>query len=154
MTQKVFVSLPFTADEGTILNREKELLDRVQSLVRLGNVQLLDSFVRLSDKQLAKYETRSAAYLGLSIEILARTDIAIFDYQCKHYRGCLTELNVCRRYGIPHIIFVDDSLNKVQYWIPIFDGGTDEILDWQVQVISEIQYASTSELADEIDICE
>ena len=154
MTQKIFVSLPFTSDESTIRERQESLLDKVQSMMHLGNTQLLDSFITLNDKQLAKYESKSAAYLGLSIEILAKADIAIFDYLCKSYRGCLTELQVCRRYGIPHVVFTDEILNKAQYWKPLLDEDTNEILDWRVHIISEIPFASASELSNEIDICE
>lgn len=96
--KKLFISQPMrrlTNEE--ILKTREEI--KVRAEKTLGEkVEVLDSFISEypgeTNKQIPVW------YLGKSIEILSKADIAYFGGEWKNARGCKIEHEVAKNYGI------------------------------------------------------
>ena len=95
---KVFISQPMIdKTDEQILNERKRAISIIKK--KFGkDVEILDSFVKD-----APHESTPVWFLGKSIEVLSKANIAYFVDDWKNYRGCKIENTVAHEYGIDTI---------------------------------------------------
>ena len=95
---KVFISQPMIdKTDEQILNERKRAISIIKK--KFGkDVEILDSFVKG-----APHESTPVWFLGKSIEVLSKANIAYFVDDWKNYRGCKIENTVAHEYGIDTI---------------------------------------------------
>ena len=95
---KVFISQPMTdKTDEQILNARKHAINIIKK--KFGkDVEILDSFFKD-----APHESTPVWFLGKSIEVLSKANIAYFIGDWKNYRGCKIENTVAHEYGIDTI---------------------------------------------------
>jgi hypothetical protein len=98
MMKKLFVSqiMRGKTQEEILTGRSK--LVKIAQAVLGEDLEVLDSYFKDFDGNRVKA-------LGKSITLLAEADCAIFEDSWDEFPGCLTEHNVCRKYGIPIITY-------------------------------------------------
>lgn len=95
---KVFISQPMAdKTDEQILNARKHAINIIKK--KFGkDVEILDSFFKD-----APHESTPVWFLGKSIEVLSKANIAYFIGDWKNYRGCKIENTVAHEYGIDTI---------------------------------------------------
>lgn len=99
-TMNVFISQPMkNRPNDEILEERRQLMEYVQKLYPDRQVKELNSFFA-SDIQ-----SRNAPLkmLGMSLELLAEADVAIFANYWSLARGCKIEHRCCETYNVPII---------------------------------------------------
>lgn len=101
---KVFISQPMggRSDEDIIAERDK-LMHYVSQIYRDWEVIELNSYYHTDIKS----KNEPLKMLGMSIELLADADVAIFADGWSLARGCKIEHTCAKEYGVP-IIDLDD----------------------------------------------
>ena len=101
----VFISQPMNGKEDAQIRYERDEL--IKDLKRyLGNdINILDTVFHFTE------DVPSLIYLGRSIEVLAKADLAVFMDGWNDARGCRIEHQVAKDYGIP-------TLELNGYWYP------------------------------------
>ena len=92
---KVFISQPMKdKTDEQILNERKHAINIIKK--KFGkDVEILDSFFKG-----APHGSTPVLFLGKSIEVLSKANIAYFIGDWKNYRGCKIENTVAHEYGI------------------------------------------------------
>ena len=125
---KIFVSQPMKnrSDEEIIAERNRLFNDFKNKITELGYegycFELIDSFFKDINHSIdVKHE--GVWYLGMSFELLATADIAIFANGASDIfngaKGCRLERNACTFYNVPNIAesyIYDDSPESVEYF--------------------------------------
>ena len=125
---KIFVSQPMKhrSDEEIIAERNRLFNDFKNKITELGyegyHFELIDSFFKdINHSKDVKHE--GVWYLGMSFELLATADIAIFANGAtdpfKSAKGCILEKNACTFYNVPNIeesYMYDDKPESVEYF--------------------------------------
>lgn len=95
---KVFISQPMRDKTNEqILNERKRAINIIKK--KFGkDVEILDSFFKD-----APHESTPVWFLGKSLEVLSKANLAYFIGDCKNYRGCKIENTVAHEYGIDTI---------------------------------------------------
>lgn len=94
---KIFVSQPMagsTKDE--ILAERERILDIVKRLYASEEIQLVNSYFELD----VDSKRPNVRMLGMSIELLAEADLAVFGTDWAVARGCTVEYSVAKAYHI------------------------------------------------------
>lgn len=101
----VFISQPMNGKKTEEIEWEREQL--VKELKRyLGkDIKILDTIFHFTE------DVPSLVYLGRSIEVLAKADLAVFMDGWENARGCCIEHQAAKGYGIP-------TLELNGYWYP------------------------------------
>ena len=93
---KVFISQPMRGKtEEEIIQQREEVSKYIRKIFNKEDITILDSFVKLYDKNIP-----SLWYLGRSIEILSEADIVYLAPGWTKARGCLIEELAAAAYGI------------------------------------------------------
>ena len=124
---KIFVSQPMKnrSDEEIIAERTRLFNDFKNKITELGyegyRFELIDSFFKdVNHSKDIKHE--GVWYLGMSYELLATADIAIFANGASNpmgAKGCILEKNACTFYNVPNIeesYMYDDKPESVEYF--------------------------------------
>lgn len=100
----VFISQPMNGKETGEIQWERDEL--VKELKRyLGeDIKILDTIFHFAE------DVPSLVYLGRSLEVLAKADIAVFMDGWENARGCRIEHDAAKDYNIPTL-----ELNKAWY---------------------------------------
>ncbi len=95
---KVFISQPMRDKTNEqILNERKRAINIIKK--KFGkDVEILDSFFKD-----APHESTPVWFLGKSLEVLSKANLAYFIGDWKNYRGCKIENTVAHEYGIDTI---------------------------------------------------
>ena len=103
---KVFISQPMrgkTECEIREARNEAELAASVYLQERFNvpreSIKFIDSI--LKEKEGKPFKENPVWYLGKSIRLLSKADIAFFFDDWHDYNGCLSECFIAQRYGIP-----------------------------------------------------
>ena len=101
----VFISQPMNGKKTEEIEWEREQL--VKELKRyLGeDIKILDIFSHFAE------DVPSLVYLGRSLEVLAKADLAVFMDGWENARGCRIEHQAAKDYGIP-------TLELNGFWYP------------------------------------
>lgn len=99
---RLFISQPMNGKtEKEILARRNEIIKEMKN--KYGeDLQVINSFIKYV--AMPGDINKSLWYLGMSIQYLAKADIAYFDYGWEKVRGCMIEHTCAVEYGIKHII--------------------------------------------------
>lgn len=90
--KKVFISQPMRGkSDKEILSERKALIEKVSTLD--SDIEVLDSFFD-------DYNGNALGFLGKSIELLSKADVACFGKGWESARGCVIEHQCCEAYGI------------------------------------------------------
>ena len=105
MNMKVFISQPMKGKETGEIQCERE--EFVKDLKKyLGeDIKILDTIFNFVE------DVPSLVYLGCSIEVLAKADLAVFMNGWEKARGCRIEHQAAKDYGIP-------TLELNGFWYP------------------------------------
>lgn len=97
MKMNVFISQPMNGCSTEEIEWERE--DFVKDLKKyLGeDINILDTIFHFAE------DVPSLVYLGRSLEVLAKADLAVFMDGWENARGCRIEHNSAKDYGIPTI---------------------------------------------------
>lgn len=91
--KKLFISQPMRGrSDEEILKERESLIEKAKQKVN-DEVEILDSY--FSD-----YNGNALGFLGKSIELLSKADVALFGADWKSARGCRVEHKCCEEYGI------------------------------------------------------
>lgn len=95
--KKLFISQPMRGktDDEILAVRANAIQSAKDALGE--DVEVIDSFFGTSDM------SHALEYLGESIKLLAKADIAYFAPGWNDARGCRIEHECAEKYGIPHI---------------------------------------------------
>lgn len=95
---KVFIRQPMRDKTNEqILNERKRAINIIKK--KFGkDVEILDSFFKD-----APHESTPVWFLGKSLEVLSKANLAYFIGDWKNYRGCKIENTVAHEYGIDTI---------------------------------------------------
>ena len=95
--KKLFISQPMKGktDEEILAERANAIRAAVDMLGE--EVEVIDSFFQGADL------TTPLEYLGESLKLLAKADVAYFATGWNKARGCLIEHECCEQYGIVYI---------------------------------------------------
>lgn len=94
--KKIFIS-------QVMRNREQvEILKERKLLVEKAE-QLLGEEIEILDSYFADYDGNALGFLGKSLEVLSRADLALFGKGWENARGCKMEHLACKEYGIDTI---------------------------------------------------
>lgn len=106
MSKKIFVSLPMRGKEDYEIKANMERLFKMASAYVGEECELLDTFNPVTAEELQSNDIIDVAplYLGSSIKLLSKADLAIFDKDWMTSNGCCVEKQVCERYNIEHIV--------------------------------------------------
>ena len=94
--KKLFISQP-TKDrtQEEIMAERKELIQKAKA--KYGEeIEILDSYF-------ANFNGNALAFLGKSLEVLSKADVALFGKGWENARGCKMEHLACKEYGIETI---------------------------------------------------
>lgn len=93
---KVFISQPMRDKTNEQIEAERaRAVDSIKSKYPDQEIEILDTFFKD-----APHEAAPLWFLGKSIQLLGKADLAYFIGDWKNYRGCRTEKTVCDEYGI------------------------------------------------------
>lgn len=96
---KVFISQPMRDKTDEQIKAErKRALDEIKSLYPNDEIEEIKSFFKG-----APHDATPLWYLGESIKLLGRADIAYFCKDWEKYRECCIEHECCVRYSIKHV---------------------------------------------------
>lgn len=94
---RVFISLPMNGktDQEVKEERDKAIVE-IKKLCG-ENIEILDTYISETYPE----GTKAAVwYLGRSIQILSKADVAYFAENWSKYRGCIIEHQICLKYDI------------------------------------------------------
>lgn len=94
--KKLFISQPMRGHSDEEILKERENLVEKAKQKFNDEVEILDSF--FSD-----YNGNALGFLGKSIELLSKADVALFGAGWEGARGCRIEHKCCEEYGIETI---------------------------------------------------
>lgn len=95
--KKLFISQPMKGKTDEEILRERENAVRAAVDLLGEEVEVIDSFFQGADL------TRPLEFLGESLKLLAKADVAYFAPGWNKARGCLIEHECCEAYGVTHI---------------------------------------------------
>ena len=95
--KKLFISQPMMGKTDDEILAEREAAVRAAADQLGEEVEVIDSFFQGADL------THPLEYLGESLKLLAKADIAYFAPGWNKARGCLIEHACADEYGVPHI---------------------------------------------------
>lgn len=100
---KLFISQGMRGkSDDEIIETRIRMINTVKAMFPNEDIEILDSFFK-DDVEPEDVLTLGVWYLGKSLEILAKADIAYFSDDWQDYRGCCIEHTVCKEYGIKTI---------------------------------------------------
>jgi hypothetical protein len=107
---KIFISQPMAglSDEEIIKTREFNMQMIRMQLPQDADVEFIDSFTKPDD-----IAGNRVKMLGHSIMLLADADVCFFLPGWNESPGCLTEFDVCKRYGIK-MRFMQEPVYNIQ----------------------------------------
>lgn len=103
---KLFISQPMRDKTNEEIKTEREKIIKEVTKV-FGDVEVIDSFFVN-----APYNAKPLWFLGKSLELLSKADIAYFAKDWDKYRGCRIEHICAIEYGIKVMEF-DSVLDKI-----------------------------------------
>ena len=94
--KKLFISQPMKdRTQEEIMTERKELIKKAKE--KYGEeIEVLDSYF-------ANFNGNALAFLGKSLEVLSKADVALFGKGWENARGCKMEHLACKEYGIETI---------------------------------------------------
>lgn len=94
--KKLFISQPMKdRTQEEIMTERKELIKKAKA--KYGEeIEILDSYF-------ANFNGNTLAFLGKSLEVLSKADVALFGKGWQNARGCKMEHLACKEYGIETI---------------------------------------------------
>ena len=95
--KKLFISQPMKGKTDEEILRERENAVRAAVDLLGEEVEVIDSFFQGADL------THPLEFLGESLKLLAKADVAYFAPGWNKARGCLIEHECCEAYGVTHI---------------------------------------------------
>ena len=95
--KRLFISQPMKGKTDDEILAEREAAVRAAADQLGEEVEVIDSFFQGADL------THPLEYLGESLKLLAKADIAYFAPGWNKARGCLIEHECCEAYGVNHI---------------------------------------------------
>ena len=103
---KIFISMPMhgKSDEDILRDREFNIHMIKLQLPSSADAEFIDSFTKPEE-----IIGNRVKMLGHSIMLLADADVCVFVPGWNESLGCLTEFDVCKRYGI-RTIFIQEPL--------------------------------------------
>lgn len=106
---KVFISQPMNglSDDEIIRTREFNIQMLKMQLPEFADVEFIDSFTKPEE-----IVGNRVKMLGHSIMLLADADVCVFLPGWMNSPGCLTEFDVCKRYGIKSI-FISEPIYRM-----------------------------------------
>lgn len=95
---RLFVSQPMRGKtQEEIIERRNKAVEELQ--LRLDEeFEVIESY--FTEDEPKDVKNRGAYWLGKSLELLSKCDLALFVGNWWEYRGCRIEQEVCRKYGI------------------------------------------------------
>lgn len=96
--RKLFISRPMRGKTDEEIRAERELAVRRAEKLLEEEVEVIDSFFEGADL------TKPLEYLGESLKLLAKADVAYFARGWEEARGCKIEWACADAYGIPYIV--------------------------------------------------
>lgn len=105
---KIFISMPMhgKSDEDILRDREFNIQMIKLQLPSSVDAEFIDSFTKPEE-----IIGNRVKMLGHSIMLLADADVCVFVPGWKESLGCLTEFDVCKRYGIKTIFIQEPIYN-------------------------------------------
>lgn len=109
---KLFISqgMRGKTDEDILAERNKAI-EIVRKRFPDDEVEVLESFFQ-NEEEPADVKASGLWWLGKSLELLAKADLAYFAKGWENYRGCRLERMACFRYGVDFIIYDGGSYGK------------------------------------------
>lgn len=96
---KVFISQPMRGrSDKEILEKRIRVIEILESMYDT-DIDIIDSFF-----QSAPHDSKPLWFLGKSIELLSKADLAYFCEGWHNARGCRIEYNCCINYDVPYIL--------------------------------------------------
>lgn len=94
--KRLFISQPMKdRTEEEIMSERRELIKKAKA--EYGEeIEILDSYF-------ADFNGNALAFLGKSLEVLSKADVALFGRGWENARGCKMEHLACKEYGIETI---------------------------------------------------
>lgn len=100
---KLFISQGMRGKSNDeIFETRIRMINTVKALFPNETIEVLDSFFKDAVAP-DDVSTTGVWWLGKSLELLAKADIAYFSDDWQDYRGCRIEHTVCKEYGIKTI---------------------------------------------------
>lgn len=100
----IFISQPMAGEENGQIEYEREELVKGLKKCFGEDINILDTIFHFTE------DVPSLVYLGRSIEVLSKADVAVFMDGWENARGCRIEHQVAKDYDIPTL-----ELNKAWY---------------------------------------
>jgi hypothetical protein len=99
--KKIFISQPMNNKTNEeILNERLEIIKYCESVYG-GNCQIINSFFDEDNPiSLITEDYNALGYLGMSLILLSKADVAFFAEAWQTARGCCIEHECCKKYGI------------------------------------------------------
>ena len=99
--RRLFVSQPMRGKTQEEIIEQRDKAVKKLSLIFNEEFEVVDSY--FTEDEPKNVKNSGVYWLGKSLELLSKCDLALFIDDWWEYRGCRIEQEVCRTYGIERI---------------------------------------------------
>lgn len=107
--KKLFISQPMRDKTDEYILEERTKIQQYVEDIIGEKVEVLPSFFKG-----VPHDATPLWYLGESLKLLGKADIACFGYEWEKYRGCKFEHNAAVEYNVPQIITIDSMMKDLK----------------------------------------